>query len=118
MLEKEAYEAAAREAATPEFDEPISPDPAESAVPGLRIGDLLPDISFIFAETGPGSIDEYKEHPLNMRGSMGMAQILRGLTGMAGTLNYAIIDIGLGFIQLTKEGKEIRPHDKPLESGE
>lgn len=101
-LEREAFEEIAKEAAIPELDD----IPEIEAGPSTRISDLIPDLSFLLAETGPGAIEDYVEHPLNFRGSKGVAQILRGATGIAGNLNYAIIDIGLGLVQLTKEGKD------------
>lgn len=100
-LEKEAYQEAIKEAAEPIFED--IPEPA----PGVRVSDLIPDMSFILSETGPGPIENYVDHPLNFKGSRGVAQIIRGATGMAGTLNYAIIDIGLGLVQVTKEGKGV-----------
>lgn len=100
-LEKEAYQEAIKEAAEPIFED--IPEPAT----GVRVSDLIPDMSFILSETGPGPIEDYVDHPLNFKGSKGVAQILRGATGMAGNLNYAIIDIGLGLVQVTKEGKGV-----------
>jgi len=101
MLEREAYEEAAKEAAIPEFEDLPEAEPG----PSVRVSDLLPDMSFLLAKTGDGPVESYMDHPLNFKGSKGMAQILRGVTGMAGELDYAIIDIGLGLVQLTKEGK-------------
>lgn len=74
-----------------------------SSVQSFRLEDLLPNLDFILAETGEGSIEDYLEHPLNSRKSKGLAQILRGMTGLLGNLNYAVIDIFLGFFEFSKE---------------
>ena len=58
------------------------------------------------AETGAGSIGEYIEHPLNFNQSKSVARILRGLTGIMGNLNLAIIDVGLGVLELFKGEKK------------
>ena len=73
----------------------------EQDEPGIRVS--MPDLSFLAAPTGNGSIDEYIEHPLNFDGRRSTARILRGLTGICGELNYALVDIGLGVIEKIKE---------------
>lgn len=50
-------------------------------------------------QTGPGQIGDYVDHPLNFDGSMGLAQILRGLSGFAGELKLAVLDIGIGWFR-------------------
>jgi len=64
------------------------------------------DFSFFFAKTGGGSIDGYIHHPLNIKNSKGVAQILRGSTGLLGASDLAIIDIGIGLVNVIREGKE------------
>lgn len=59
------------------------------------------------AETGSGSIDDYLQHPMNFNQSKGLARILRGLTGIIGNLSLAIIDIGLGILEFSKEKKAV-----------
>lgn len=63
------------------------------------------------AETGTGSIGDYLEHPMNFNKSHGLAQILRGLTGMIGNLNLAIIDVVMGALRFSKERKEVINYD-------
>lgn len=63
------------------------------------------DISFLKAKTGSGTIGEYMDHPLNFNKSNGMAQMIRGATGLLGALDLAIIDIFVGLLQFTKEKK-------------
>lgn len=58
------------------------------------------------AETGEGSIGDYIEHPMNFNQSKSVARILRGLTGIMGNLNLAIIDVGLGVLELFKGEKK------------
>lgn len=60
------------------------------------------DLSFLKAETGEGPIESYFDHPLNFNESKGMARILRGATGLFGSLNLAIIDIGIGLLDVMK----------------
>lgn len=70
---------------------------------GIRLA--MPDLSFLAASTGPGPIEDYIDHPLNYDSARSTARILRGLTGFAGSLDYALIDIGLGFIEKIQEKK-------------
>lgn len=70
--------------------------------------DNTPSISipdFLKAETGEGTVEQYIEHPLNFSSSKGLARIIRGLTGMLGSLNLAIIDIVIGGLEFMKEKK-------------
>lgn len=60
------------------------------------------DFSFLKAETGEGEIEDYITHPLNFNESRGTARVLRGLTGMFGSLRYAVIDIAIGLMEFTK----------------
>lgn len=97
-------------------DEPeISIPPLEGPAPSARISDILPDMSFLLSETGSGSIEDYVDHPFNVHGSKGVARVLRGATGLLGNLNYAVIDIGLGVLEVVKEGntKEVK-HETPI----
>jgi hypothetical protein len=66
------------------------------------------------AETGEGSIGDYIEHPMNFNNSKGLARILRGLTGIIGNLSLAIIDIGLGVLEFSKENKGVVKEDVPI----
>jgi len=55
------------------------------------------------ADTGEGSIESYIEHPLNFSKSEGLAQVLRGITGIFGNLELALIDVLMGFLKMSKE---------------
>lgn len=103
-IEREAMEAAAAEDLIDEI--PVEPAPSAGPQPGIRISDFLPDLSFLLAPTGEGSVEDYIDHPMNIKGSKGSARILRGLTGMLGQLNYAIVDIALGSIEVMREGRQ------------
>jgi hypothetical protein len=59
------------------------------------------------SETGEGTIQSYSNHPLNTKNNDYISQIIRGLTGMLGSLNFAILDIILGTFGLAKESKDI-----------
>lgn len=63
------------------------------------------DLSFLKASTGSGPIEDYLDHPLNFNKGKGMAQMIRGATGLLGSLDLAIIDIFVGLLQFTKEKK-------------
>lgn len=73
---------------------------------GADFGIPMPDLSIILAKTGPGDIDDYLKHPLNRSGSRGIAQILRGVTGILGETDFAIVDMALGALEFTKEKKQ------------
>lgn len=64
------------------------------------------DLSFLKAQTGAGQIEEYQEHALNFNGSKSVARIIRGLTGLLGELNFAVVDILLGTLELAKDRKK------------
>jgi hypothetical protein len=63
-------------------------------------------IEFLKTERGPGSIEDYVDNPLNFKRSMGLAQVLRGLTGFLGSMEYAVVDIVVGWIRLKGEKAE------------
>ena len=77
---------------------------AEQAAPKSRMSDMMPDFSVLFSPTGPGPVSDYYDHPFNINESKGVARILRGLTGIAGNLDYAIVDITLGAVEVYQEG--------------
>lgn len=68
-----------------------------------RIQEILNKI--MTAETGEGSIGDYIDHPMNFLKSKGLARVLRGLTGIFGSLSLAIIDIAVGTLEFSKERK-------------
>lgn len=94
--------------ATEQMNENYSPAREEmnenySPVPkGLGI-----DLSILKTKTGEGGIENYQDHPLNFNKSKGMAQMIRGFTGLFGALDLAIIDIIVGFLQVAKEKKVV-----------
>ena len=80
--------------------------PSTDDIPEPEYGGFtMPDLGFLKARTGAGSIETYLDHPLNRTHSHGVAQILRGVTGLAGDLDLAVVDIGLGVLQVMKERK-------------
>jgi hypothetical protein len=60
------------------------------------------------SKTGEGTIQDYQEHPLNFSNNKYIGQILRGLTGILGALDLAIIDIGMGILGLIKDRNNIK----------
>lgn len=79
----------------------------EESVAGPQVEESQPDLrerfAFLFVETGPGAVDSYVDHPLNFSRSVGLGQIIRGLTGILGSLEYAVVDIVIGFIRWRSE---------------
>jgi hypothetical protein len=59
------------------------------------------------AQTGQGDLSEYKNHPLNWNQSKPVARIIRGFTGLLGELNFAVVDILIGFFEMTSKKKGI-----------
>lgn len=55
------------------------------------------------AEPPPKPVESYKDHALNFSGKDSIAKILRGMEGIAGNLNRAVILIALGLIELYQE---------------
>ena len=103
ILENAYADAAAAEAA----EDPIFQDPNLDVDAAQLYGPQI-DFSWLKAKTGPGTIESYIDHPLNASRSRGVAQILRGATGLAGDLDLAVIDIGLGLVEVIKEKRVSR----------
>lgn len=64
------------------------------------------DLSILKAQTGAGQVEDYQEHALNWNGSKSVARIIRGLTGLLGELNFALVDILLGVLELSKDRRK------------
>lgn len=60
-------------------------------------------LGIIKRPTGAGEIEDYLNHPLNRSKHLGMAQMLRGLTGILGTIDSWLLDVGLGYMSFTKD---------------
>jgi len=78
----------------------VKPEAVDDIGQGINI-----DFSFLTAKTGDGSVERYLDHPLNYKKSRGIAQVIRGFTGMFGSLDLAVIDIALGGFEVIKEGR-------------
>lgn len=55
------------------------------------------------APTGEGPVESYIDHPMNIKKNEHFARILRGLTGMFNSLDYAIIDVVVGILGFMKK---------------
>jgi hypothetical protein len=64
-------------------------------------------LSILKSPTGQGTIDSYNDHPLNFKNNHFLSQILRGLSGIIGTLDFAVIDIILGTIGFFKGASDV-----------
>lgn len=81
-----------------EEEKALPPIPVEEApAPSNHIPWQIP--GFLTADTGPGEIEDYLDHPLNWRKARWVARVLRGLTGMFGNLKKAVIDVFLGVLE-------------------
>lgn len=81
---------------------PAMEEQAPAPAPGPGLG------GFIWAKTGPGEPEEYLSHPLNLPRSLGLARVIRGVTGLALSqgvdgLDFALVDIGIGLLIFTRE---------------
>lgn len=72
------------------------------AVPVRRM-----DFGFLKARTGEGPVESYLDHPLNFTSSKAMAHTIRGMTGMLGALDLAVVDIGVGLMHWFKDRKKV-----------
>lgn len=57
----------------------------------------------ILAKSPEHSLDHYQDHPVDFDGEESTWRILRGLEGMLGSLNYALVDIAIGSYQKLTE---------------
>jgi hypothetical protein len=65
----------------------------------IRIG--IPE--WLKAKSPDEPIENYINHPLNFARSTGLAQALRGATGIIGDLRYAIVDVIVGLLKFANE---------------
>ena len=77
-----------------------SPAPEQDSSPPPGAWDLLKK------PTGDGQLEDYLNHPLNVSSSAGLAQVIRGLTGLLGSLDFAVVDIVLGAFRALMEGRK------------
>ena len=83
-------------------DEPV-PVPGPFHLPG-----------WVTAKSPDEPVEKYINHPLNLPRSPGLARALRGLTGILGSLEYALIDVLIGLVSFVKERM---PSEPPGASG-
>lgn len=58
------------------------------------------------AKSSDKPIEEFTQHPFNYDKKNSTGRIIRGLEGLLGALNYAIVDLIMGFVEKWKEGKD------------
>jgi len=87
-----------------EFEKPINGNDEEQVNEQPKSNKIL---DMLKSKTGEGSLDQYTDHPLNFKNNHYLSQILRGLTGMIGSLDFALIDIIVGTIGFFKGDKGI-----------
>ena len=81
---------------------PVAPDvvPAPEPAPAADFWTIVKK------PTGSGAVDDYLNHPLNFSQSAGLGQLIRGLTGLLGALDYAVVDIILGIFRVLMERRK------------
>lgn len=79
-----------------------SPEVEQSAGSSFK----MPSFGFLKAQSIDRPVESYTEHALNFDKKMSTGRIIRGLEGILGALNYAIIDIVMGLIEKSRERKE------------
>jgi len=80
-----------------------NPESTENTI-NVKKGNSI--LNMLKSETGEGTIDSYKNHPLNGKNNNSISQIIRGLTGILGSLNFGILDVILGCLGYVKEKKD------------
>jgi hypothetical protein len=80
-----------------------SPEQTENTINTKKGNSIL---NMLKSETGEGTIESYKNHPLNGKNNNSISQIIRGLTGILGSLNFGILDVILGCLGYVKEKKD------------
>lgn len=103
-------------------NEPISPGYIEDDLNTKEYYAPAPNnnekiLEILRTPTGEGSIDDYVIHPLNFNQSKGLAQILRGLTGIVGDLKFAVVDIVIGTLRFSRERKVAGNYDNVYGGG-
>lgn len=84
---------------------PADPVPEVENV-GVAAPPERPDwMKYLTAKTGPDDIEDYLGHPMNYNKSKPVAQIIRGLTGIFGAMDLAVIDIASGLMNFMKPKK-------------
>jgi hypothetical protein len=107
------------------MNEEINRVPFTEGTAGAEFEPLLPpdqvepkrsfiDFEKFKAQTGAGDLSEYKNHPLNWNQSKPVARIIRGFTGLLGELNFAVVDILIGFFEMTSKKKGLSENGTDL----
>jgi hypothetical protein len=111
MIEEINQTAAAAGMTAADFSEGV--EMQQPLVPRSRF-----DFSKLTAETGEGGIEDYVHHPMNWDNSKEAARIIRGITGIAGKLNLAIVDIMIGFFGLQKKWADKNERNRSVRNDE
>lgn len=116
-IENEAIRAAAAaEQAAADMVEDIETAADDTtAAAGPSFADFF---AWLKTPTGPGTVENYIVHPLNVKSSRGVAQMLRGFTGLFGALDLAVIDIALGGLAVVQEKRTVAANDAAIDAGE
>ena len=89
-----------------------SPEQTENTINTKKGNSIL---NMLKSETGEGTIESYKNHPLNGKNNNSISQIIRGLTGILGSLNFGILDVILGCLGYVKEKKDNTIYNKSID---
>ena len=89
------------------FDMAAAPEEQQEQVFRAPQEDRPPDpLEILKKPTGKGQVEDYLDHPLNVNRSYGLGQAIRGLSGLLGSLDYAVVDIVLGVFRALMEGRK------------
>lgn len=69
---------------------------------GAKVGTSFIE-KLLTSDSSPKSVESFKTHALNWDGKESTARIIKGLEGLLGNLDKAVIDLLMGTIQKTRE---------------
>ena len=87
-------------------NEPTLDEDTQNDFKSENTGSKSDIMTILKSKTGDGEVEDYINHPINFKKSKAVAKILRGIEGIFGALDLAIIDILIGSLELIKNNKQ------------
>ena len=88
---------------------PAAPQEGPHAAPQAPGNPLAGLVAFLTKKSPARPVSDYVDHPLNWRrdpdGQIALAQIIRGVTGWLGDLNFCLVDVVMGYLRLAGAGR-------------
>ena len=103
-----------------DFDTGNTPEPETTPTPTEeQKGNSDGIIKYLTASTGSGGLEEYQDTPLNPDNDEGLAQIIRGLSGLASRKvdDFAVLDIGLGAFKFLRPDENQEEKERAEKNG-